>query len=56
MKTYRKRKEEIRQEAIDWQSFNKAMYCSEIAEKTEYFENKAKRYGLVREFKENGII
>lgn len=58
MKTYQDYKEEARQEAIEWQiDFNnhnyswEDLYCFQ-----RYFEDKAKRYGLIKEFKENGII
>ena len=56
-KTYYERKEEIRQEAIDWQlDFNKHNYrWLELANWGDYFYKKGKRYGLLKEFKENGI-
>lgn len=56
--TYAERKEKARNEAIDWQSdfANHNYYWSELAEFSAYFEKLAKRYGLVREFRENGII
>lgn len=55
---YRQRKEKARQEAIEWQlSFSERNYSySELAEAGDYFERLARRYGLVREFRENGII
>lgn len=58
MSKYRKRKEEVREEAIEWQlDFSNHNYSySELADFSAYFSKKAKRYGLVREFKENGII
>ena len=55
---YEKEKELIRQKAIEWQndmSNNNYSYL-EIANKTEYFYKKSKKYGLVKEFKENAII
>ena len=59
-KTYQEKKEEIRQQAIEWQlSFSddeNRFYYSELAYTCEYFEKKGKRYGLLREFRENGII
>lgn len=59
MKTYAQKKEEIRQQAIDYQnSFTdgKTYFWSELAEIGAKFERLAKRYGLFKEFKENGII
>lgn len=59
MKNYKERKEAIRNEAIEFQhSFvdGKQWYYSEIAEITSYFEKQGKRYGLLTEFRENGII
>ena len=58
MNEYQKRKEAARQEAIDWQAdFGNHNYSyGELAFYSDYFEKKAKRYGLLREFKENGII
>lgn len=43
---------------IDWQSdFADHNYSyGELAYFSDYFETKARRYGLVKEFKENGII
>ena len=58
-KTYQERKEEVRQEAIEWQlAFSDSEECasySELAYSTAYFEKKGKRYGLLKEFRENGI-
>lgn len=56
--TYSENKAKLREEAIQWQKdFSKYNYSyPEIAEKQAYFERKAKRFGLVQEFKENGII
>lgn len=59
MKNYKERKEAIRNEAIEFQySFvdGKQWYYSEIAEITSYFEKQGKKYGLLKEFRENGII
>lgn len=58
MKTYKQRKEEARNEAIEWQYSvgEKNYYMSEMAEFYQYFLKLAKRYGLIKEFKENGII
>ena len=58
MSRYQKRKEAARQKAIDWQmSFSDSDYSySEIAVAQSEFEHLAKRYGLVEEFRNNGII
>lgn len=58
-KTYKDRKEEVRQEAIEWQlAFSEREECvsyGELAYSTAYFEKNGKRYGLLKEFRENGI-
>ena len=58
MNKYQKGKEKARNEAIDWQAdFDNHNYSyGELAYFSDYFETKARRYGLVKEFKENGII
>lgn len=58
MKTYKQRKEEARNKAIEWQYSvgEKNYYMSEMAEFYQYFLKLAKRYGLIKEFRENGII
>ena len=55
---YQRKKNAVRQEAIDWQhSLNeKDLSYGELATDQYKFEKLAKRYGLVREFRENGII
>lgn len=55
---YQKAKEKARNEAIEWQSdfANHNYSYSELAFYSAYFEKKARRYGLVKEFKENAII
>ena len=55
---YKEKKEKVRKEAIEWQNefaYHNYSY-SELAYYQLYFENKGKRYGLIREFKENGTI
>ena len=56
--TYQEKKEYVRQKAIDWQ--NSFQYClwsyGEVAEFQAKFERLGKRFGLLKEFKENGII
>lgn len=58
MNAYQKAKARARDEAVEWQSgFCDQNYSyGELAYWGEYFGRLAKRYGLVREFKENGII
>lgn len=58
MNRYQKGKEKTRNEAVDWQSdFAEHNYSyGELACFSDYFETKARRYGLVKEFRENGII
>lgn len=55
---YQKGKERARQEAKDYQRDINEMELSwwDVAYMGDYFEKLAKRFGLVREFKENGII
>lgn len=55
--TYKEKKEKARQEAIDWQleSTNKQLSYGELAAIGDYFHKLGKRYGLLREFRENGI-
>lgn len=58
MSTYQENKEKAREKAIEWQrDFENHNYSwGELAYYGVYFEKLAKRYGLVEEFKENGII
>ena len=55
---YQDKKEQVRDEAIDWQGGyqDHNFSYSELANFGEYFERLGKRYGLLKEFKENGII
>lgn len=55
---YQIKKYETRQEAIEWQteSNQKNFSYEELSKFNDYFYKKGKRYGLLREFKENGII
>ena len=57
-KTYQELKNKAREEAIEWQCDfeNHNYYWSELADWSEHFTKLAKRYGLTKEFKENGII
>ena len=55
--TYAKRKENARQIAIDWQ-LNESDYpysYGGLAILTNYFYRLGKRYGLLKEFRMNGI-
>lgn len=56
---YRERKERARQEAIEWQlslsDFGNYSYL-ELSNWYEHFYQLGKRYGLLKEFRENGII
>ena len=54
---YQKRKAEVREEAIEWQAeFGEHNYSyGELAYYGDYFRKLGKRYGLLREFKENAI-
>lgn len=58
MNAYQRAKNKARDKAIEWQhSFNENNYSySDLAYYTDYFTVLAKRYGLVREFRENAII
>jgi len=58
MKTYKQKKEEVRQQAIEWQNNAAAgvLHWTSVFWGTLYFEQKGRRYGLLTEFKENGII
>ena len=55
--TYETKKEMARQKAIDWQNgvFNHNYSYGELAEFVMHFEKLGKRYGLLKEFRENGI-
>lgn len=58
MNAYQMAKEAARNKAVEWQSdFESHDYSyGELAYWGNYFSSLAKRYGLVREFRENGII
>ena len=55
--TYRELKERARQAAIDWQNDNiDFQYSYEgLITLQNYFYKSGKRYGLLKEFRENGI-
>lgn len=58
MSRYSQAKERVRQMAIDWQAdFHNHDYAwSELSFYTELFTRLGKRYGLLTEFRENGIL
>ena len=58
MSKYTELKAKARQEAIEWQQKCSEVDYSygELAEFQDYFSRIGKRYGLIREFRENGII
>ena len=58
MTTYKKNKARARQTAQAWQSATAEAVATwaELAEATAYFERIGKRYGLIKEFRENGIL
>lgn len=52
---YEKRKAEVREEAIEYSYSEEELSYGELADKQDYFRRLGKRYGLLREFKENAI-
>ena len=58
MTKYQVKKEKARQEAIFWQSniAPNIKYLEDLQEWYEYFSKLGKSYGLLKEFRENGII
>ena len=58
MNYYNKKKEELRDEEIQWSydtSERKMSYYDLMVEQS-YFYEQGKKYGLIREFRENGIL
>ena len=55
--TYQENKEKARQIAIEWQieASEQNYSYGELAEYGEYFRKLGKRYGLLKEFRENAI-
>ena len=55
---YRRRKEQARAAAIEWQrTFGDTSHSwGEVAEQAAKFERLGRRYGLLREFRENGVL
>ena len=58
MNNYQQQKAMAEEKAIQWQrELNEHNYSyGELYEFGEYFSKLAKRYGLIKEFRENGII
>ena len=58
MSKYMEKKEAARNEAINWMhtTANDSMSWSEIAEYQDRLMTIGRRYGLIREFRENGVI
>ena len=58
MSKYMEKKESARNEAINWQitTANDDMSCLELLNYQAHFLNIGRRYGLIREFHENGIL
>ena len=58
MNAYQERKAKVRQKAIDFQidSSDKNYSWGEITERYAYFERAGRKYGLLKEFRENGIL
>lgn len=56
--TYQQRKESARQEAIEWQRETSEFSLSydELAAAQDHFQRLGRRFGLLREFRENAII
>lgn len=58
MRTYQQKKEAARNQAIEWQgTFAQQNYSyGELADWAAHFEHLGRRFGLLTEFRENGII
>lgn len=58
MNTYQRRKDAARAQAIQWQADfpDRSKPWAAIAAEQRHLEQLARRYGLVREFRENAII
>ena len=57
MSNYQKQKERVRNKAIEWQLdfCNHSYSWGELAVFQDYFEKMGRRYGLLKEFRENAI-
>ena len=58
MNYYQKKKQELREEAIEHQRQVSEQNLSwwDIYDYLEHLETQAKKYGLIKEFRENGVI
>lgn len=59
MSAYEKGKEKTRELALEFQALfteGESMSYSELAQWEDLLEKRGRKYGLVREFQENGII
>ena len=58
MNTYQRRKDAARAQAIKWQAdfSDRSIPWAGIAAEQRHLEQLARRYGLLREFRENAII
>lgn len=56
--TYREQKQRARELAVQWQYdfANNNYNWEEISEFTDFFTKLGKRYGLLKEFRENGVL
>lgn len=56
-KSYKERQSEVRDEAIEWQNdfANHNYSWGELAYWSDHFEKLGRRYGLLKEFRENAI-
>lgn len=52
---YQRRKEAIRTDAIDFIQDDSPLSWGELADRQQYFLRLGRRYGLLQEFRENGI-
>lgn len=57
-KTYQEKQDNLKQLAIDWQLYFSGLSWSysELTEISNYFYKNGRKYGLLKEFKENCII
>lgn len=57
-KTYSELKEAARQQAMEWQEWlsEHSVSYGGLSDAMEYLESLGRRYGLIREFRENAII
>lgn len=54
---YKELKEKLRQEAMEWQAIfsEQRLSYEELVEMQSYFEKMGRKYGLLKEFRQNGI-